>query len=362
LPKFIDIDPLNKTSLEKMGFSWHTDLESDYIVLDKFLQLSSVEVEAYVKATNEIYKMYETSAEYVVKNELFEELDIPPKLIPQIRKSWKKERGNHLYGRFDLSGGIDGKEIKLIEFNADTPTVLLESVVIQYMMLQYNKSVEAEQFNNIYDAISQTFLKIAKSQKGEYSRFLFSCVKDIHEEEVTTKLLESMAKDAGLITEFSFLEDTDVDNGFDFWFKLYPWEYMEDFQVEGHTMMLNPAYTLLYQSKGMLAILYKLFPNSPYLLKTEFQPIEEKYVQKRMFGREGANINIVENGEIITATDGLYAEYKSIYQEYTEFVKDKENNHYQAGVFYSNGACGISFRRGAEILDDKSQVLAHVVR
>ena len=33
----------------------------------------------------------------------------------------------HLYGRFDLSGGLDGKPIKLIEFNADTATCIPET-------------------------------------------------------------------------------------------------------------------------------------------------------------------------------------------------------------------------------------------
>jgi glutathionylspermidine synthase len=111
----------------------------------------------------------------------------------------------------------------------------------------------------------------------------------------------------------------------------------------------------------MLAILYELFPDSPYLLKTLFEPIKEKYVKKRMFGREGANIDIVEDGKVLTTTDGIYDEYKAVYQEYENFVKDEEGNYYQAGVFYSDGACGLGFRRGAEILDDMSVFVGHIV-
>ena len=50
-----------------------------------------------------------------------------------------------------------------------------------------------------------------------------------------------------------------------------------------------------------------------------------------------------------------------MYQEYVEFVRDDEGLYYQAGVFYSDGACGIGFRRGAEILDDMSEFVAHLV-
>ena len=344
-----------------MGFSWHKDGDGEYIVRDKFIELSPQEVEAYEKATNELYAMYEQGAEYVVQNNLFDALDIPASLVELIKESWESERAHHLYGRFDLSGGIDGAPIKLIEFNADTPTLLLESAVIQYMMLVYNDTLKAEQFNNIYTAISQKFLKIAQSKKGLYSTFLFSSVEGIEEERVTVELLQNMAKDASLVTEFAYLEECEESMAYDFWFKLYPWEDMSHFQASPNTSMLNPAYTLLYQSKGMLAILYKLFPDSPYLLKSSFEPLEEKYVKKRMFGREGANIDIVEDGEVVKTTEGIYDSYKAVYQEYAEFVQDSEQNYYQAGLFYSDGACGIGFRRGAEILDDMSQFMGHIV-
>ena len=361
MPKFVDIAPISQEYLEQMGFSWHKDGDGEYVVRDKFIELSSAEAEAYERAVNTLYAMYEKGAEYVIENKLFDALDIPGSLVEQICYSWENERSNHLYGRFDLSGGIDGAPIKLIEFNADTPTLLLESTVIQYMMLAYNETLKGEQFNKIYDAVSQKFLKIAKSKKGLYSTFLFSSVEGIEEERVTVELLQNMAKDASLATEFRYLEACEEKMGYDFWFKLYPWEDMPHFQATPNTSMLNPAYTLLYQSKGMLAILYKLFPDSPYLLKSSFEPIEEKYVKKRMFGREGANIDIVEQGRVVKSTDGIYDSYKAIYQEYTEFVQDSEQNYYQAGVFYSDGACGIGFRRGAEILDDMSQFMGHIV-
>ena len=362
MPSFLSIKPLKNEHLEKIGFLWFKDHDGEYIVRDKLLSITSQEAQAYHDATNELYKMYEEGAEYVIKNNLFEQLDIPPSLIPEIKRSFATERELHLYGRFDLSGGIDNREIKLIEFNADTPTLLLETALIQVMMLEYAQLENVSQFNTIYGAIAEKFVAIAATKRGEYSRFLFSCVEGIEEEYETVKLLERMAKEKQLNTDFCYLEESEGREAFDFWFKLYPWEDMEHFQREEEQSMLNPAYTLLYQSKGMLAILYKLFPDSPYLLETSFSPLSCKYVKKRMFGREGANIEIVENSKLLKATDGIYGEYKSIYQAYTPFVRDAKNLHYQAGVFYSNGACGLGFRRGAEILDDMSQFVGHVVR
>ena len=362
MPKFINVKPIGKDALERMGFSWHKDGDGEYVVRDKFVAITKQEAQAYANATNELYSMYEKAAEHVIKNSLFDALDIPPSLVSQIKYSWKNEKENHLYGRFDLSGGIDDKPIKLIEFNADTPTLLLETAVIQFMTLKFDDSINAEQFNNVYESISLKFEKISKQKKGQFSPFLFSSVQGIEEESVTVKLLQNMAKDRELLTSFEYLEDVDAENDSDFWFKLYPWEDMENFTQRSSTSMLNPAYTLLYQSKGMLAILYELFPDSPYLLKSAFEPLKSKYVKKRMFGREGANIDIVDvNGEIVNSTDGIYEEYKAVYQEYAAFTQDEENNYYQAGVFYSDGACGVGFRRGKEILDDMSQFIGHVV-
>ncbi len=361
MPSFQSIAPIPNELLEKVGFSWHHDGELEYLVKEQLIEIQKEEAEAYATATEELYTMYEKGAAYVIEHKLFDALDIPQSLIPQIKKSWQEDRDKHLYGRFDLSGGIDSKPIKLIEFNADTATLLFESSVVQAMLFEYNNLQESEQFNRIYEALSAKLQKIVKSKKGAFSPFVFASVEGIEEEKVTTKLLESMAKDAGLLTNYSTLEDIDLNAEYDFFFKLYPWEDMEEFEANAKTTMINPAYTLLYQSKGMLAILYKLFPDSPYLLEASFEPIEKKYVRKRMFGREGANIEIVENAKTILLTKGEYEQYKSVYQEYIPFVQDAEGLYYQAGVFYSDYACGLGFRRGREILDNMSQYIGHII-
>ena len=371
MPNFLEIKPVDKSYLEQIGFTWHRDVGQDYIVQEKLLVVTPTEAKAYENAANKIYEMYEVGAEYVIKNNLFDALDIPSHLVEPIKISWLNERNNHLYGRFDLSGGLDGHSIKLIEFNADTPTLLLESTVVQWMQLEFNKFEDKKQFNNIYEALGKRFVAIAKEEKGAFSKFLFSSVESSTEEVNTVKLLEQIAKDSELLTKFTYLEEISFDelsildeneNCFDFWFKLYPWEEMQAFEPTLQTKLLNPAFTLLYQSKGMLAILYELFPKSPYLLETAFTPLECKYVKKQMFGREGANIDIVEDGKLLRTTQGIYDAYKSIYQEYVTFVKDEEQYHYQAGVFYAGGACGVGFRRGAEILDNMSQFIGHIIK
>jgi len=386
------VKPIDNETLEEIGFSWHTDTDGTSYVADELVQVSEAEAEAYYKAGNELYDMYATAAEYVIENDLFFEIGIPFNLVESIKKSWENDVHWHLYGRFDLAGGIDGKPIKLIEFNADTPTGLFETAIVQWAILKINEMDEEKQFNTVYESISDNFKRLitlfddTSNFEERYAgwRILFSSIEGIDEEEVTTKLLKRMADDAGFLTGFEFLQDVSFDEDgisdtknqdYEYWFKLFPWEdiaiqegelalTLEHILGSQSAIILNPAYTLLFQSKGMLKILWDLFPDSPYLLETSYEPLENKaYVEKKVFGREGENVTFVESdGSISAQTEGEYGHYKSVYQEAVEFPQDKEGNYYQAGVFFAYEACGLGYRRGGKILDNMSKFVGHLIR
>ncbi len=390
--KLKEIDPLPKSELESIGFTWHTDEDdkTNYIA-DRLVKITESEAKAFYDAANELYDMYVEAADYVIKNDLFFDLDIPFNLIELIKKSWENDVFWHIYGRFDLAGGVDGKPIKLIEFNADTPTMLFETAIIQWAMLKYNNLDESKQFNEVYEAITNNFKRLITlfdevelfDKYYEGWKILFSSVEGIDEDEATTRLLQQMASDAGFSTQFEFIQDVKFDdngiydkndNYFEYWFKLYPWEdiaieegeltiLLNSIVKNQKAIILNPPYTLLFQSKGMLKILKQLFPDSPYLLDVSDKPlVGKKYVKKPMFGREGANIEIYnQNGEILDKRDGPYSNYKSIYQEFFDFAKDNEGNFYQAGVFFAYEACGLGFRRGKSIIDNDSKFVGHIV-
>ncbi len=385
------VNPLDDKTLEELGFTWHTDSDGSKYVSDEIIQISQNEAEAYYEATNTIYDMYVEAAEYVIENELFFELGIPFNLIDTIKKSWENDVHWHIYGRFDLAGGIDDKQIKLIEFNADTPTGFFETALLQWAILKNNDMDEEKQFNNVYEAISNNFKRLITlfddtdnfNEKYDGWKILFSSIDGNDEEEATTRLLQQIATDAGFNTSFEYLGNVQFDengiadahdNTYEYWFKLYPWEDIAHDEPELATtisnivnnqkaIVLNPAYTLLFQSKGMLKILSDLFPDSPYLLKTSFEPLKEtKQVEKTVFGREGANTKIIDsNGSVLEEVDGPYGNYKKVYQEYVEFPKDVKGAKYQAGVFFAYEACGMSFRKGSEIMDNMSKFVGHVI-
>ena len=387
------LKPLSDEYLESIGFVWHTDSDNSSYISDEIVVITEDEANAYYEATNELYDMFAEAGQYVIDNNLFHELNIPFNLVEVIKESWENEVHWHLYSRFDLAGGIDGKPIKLIEFNADTPTSLFETAIIQWAMLKANALNESSQFNNLYEALKDNFKRIitldSDIEKFEeyYSnlgwKILFSSISTSSEDINTTKLLQHIASEAGFNTDFEFIENVQFsDDGifkndelFEFWFKLIPWEniaieeselalILTEIITNKKAIIFNPAYTLMFQSKGFMKILWDLYPNHPLLLETSFEPlIGKKQVEKRCFGREGANVKIINADQSIDEqTSGDYEGHKAIYQEYIEFPKDSNGNFYQAGVFYAYEACGLGFRRGGKILNNMSKFVGHIIK
>jgi glutathionylspermidine synthase len=391
--KLQKLEPLTKEYLESIGFVWHTDEDETSYIADEIVQVSEDEANAYYEATNELYDMFCEAGDYVIDNNLFHEINIPFNLVNLIKESWENDVHWHLYSRFDLAGGIDGKPIKLIEFNADTPTAVFETAIIQWAMLKANKLDEASQFNNLYDALKDNFKRIITMEDDiekfeEYYKdlgwkILFSSIASSGEDINTTKLLQHIASEAGFNTDFEYIDKVQFndegiykdDINFEFWFKLIPWEniaideselalILEDIITNKKAIIFNPAYTLMFQSKGFMKILWDLYPNHPLLLETSFEPlVGKKQVEKRCFGREGANVAIINSDNSLDMkTEGDYEGFKTIYQEYVELPVDENGDSYQAGVFYAYEACALGFRKGGKILNNMSKFVGHIIK
>ncbi len=383
--------PLSADYLESLGFVWHTDSDEKSYIANELVVVRETEAEAYYEASNTLYDMYVEAAEHVIQNNLFHEIGIPFNLVEVIKESWENDVHWHLYGRFDLAGGIDGHPIKLLEFNADTPTALFETAIIHWALLKQNNMEASSQFNATYEALLDNFKRLVTLEEDvsdfesryEGWKFLFTSIRGNAEEENTVRLLQHIATEAGYNTAFAFMDEIEFDDegvyfqdeSYELWFKLIPWEdialeesdlamILTNIIKNQKAIIFNPAYTLLFQSKGLLKILWDLYPNHPLLLESSFEPLEgQKQVKKPIFGREGGNVSILdENASELHTVDGDYANHKMLYQAYTELSTDENGDNYQAGVFYAYEACGLGFRKGGEILDNMSKFVGHIVR
>ena len=376
-------------TLKEEGWKWMLGEDTLPYVTNDMVVVTENTAEAYYKAGNELYEMFIKAAEHVIKHDLYEDLGIPPNLVPLIKYSWENDKGWHLYGRFDLAGGIDGKPIKLIEFNADTATCIPETAIIQWASLKANGFDDSLQFNTLYESLVEAFESLRDENPEFHPSLLISTMAGFPEDDTNVEILAEAAKEAGFDVAFDNVENVDfspaegifkhslADGSFtkyDFWFKLIPWEFIAwdepelckivtDICMDEKAVVLNPAYTMLFQSKGILKILWDLFPNHPLLLETKSSPISGKNcIEKVMFGREGANVRVISStNQTVTFSGGEYAEQKKIYQEFIDFPIDERGNYYQAGVFYVGESCGLGFRKGGKILDNTAQFCGHLI-
>ncbi len=330
-------------TVESQGLLFHTlENGSPYWDESAAYQFTATEVDTLEAAGNELQTMCLAAAQNIIDNKRYAELDIPPAAIPAIEWAWNSEPPA-LYGRFDMSwaGASSGQAPKLLEYNADTPTSLLEAAVIQWNWLEERaeslrpafSNSKADQFNSIHDKL------IAKwTDLNPYlTQPLYFAALDNPEDQLTVTYLRDTAQQAGIVTLQMFMEEigwNDEQQAFmdpneepmRSIFKLYPWEAMlaEEFAPHAIASYLNtqsavnwiePIWKTLLSNKGILPILWELYPNHPLLLPAYFDGPHEMrdYVRKPLLSREGANITVVRNNTTVAATDGTY-HGRQIYQ------------------------------------------------
>lgn len=309
--------------VEEVGLVWHTG-EQPYWNESAFYEFTAKEVDVLERATNELEKMTLRAAQHVIDNRLYGKLGIPQTAIPLIESSWESEPPS-LYGRFDLS--YDGvNPPKLLEYNADTPTSLLEAAVVQWYWLQ-DVSPKRDQFNSLHERLIALWKELAAYLPGRRVDF---CAVDDVEDGMTVTYLQDTAQQAGLeassfpIHEIGWNGESFVgpdDRTLGSVFKLYPWEWMVREEFGKHlgaadTLWIEPAWKMLLSNKGILPILWELYPRHPYLLEASFDGpgLMMSWVKKPLLGREGANITVHQPGNQIE-TGGGYGAEGFVYQQ-----------------------------------------------
>lgn len=315
----IDPRPDAHEAVEKLGLSWHG--EGSYWNESAYYEFTGEQVDELEAATNELHSCCLQAVQYVIDENRFSELGIPEPAVPEIVRSWDAEPPS-VYGRFDLA--YDGvNPPKMLEYNADTPTALLEASVIQYDWLQA-RFAEADQFNSIHEQLLALWAELQPYLNGTLVHFTSL---DSWEDEATVTYLADTAMQAGVQSVFIPIDEigyqstdgrfVDASGGpITTIFKLYPWEnlWREEFYQyipTAHALWIEPAWKAVLSNKAILAILHELFPGHPNLLPAYLgnsSNLKGGYVRKPVYGREGANVRLVgEGGEILSQTEGPYA-------------------------------------------------------
>ncbi len=370
-----------RETVESQGLTFHSIGGEPYWDEGAYYLFEAGEVDRIEEATADLDAMCLEAVEHLIEGGRLGELGIPAPFHDFVARSWDRDE-HTIYGRFDLAFDGSGPP-KLLEYNADTPTSLLEAAVIQWF---WSRDLIAsagdadgsrfDQFNSIHERLIEAWGRVGR-ELGP--RVAFAALDGVAEDVMTAAYLRDTAIQAGLQTQSLAVEQIGWHAGrrcftdprerpLEVLFKLYPWEWMlheafgRDLPIAS-TRFLEPPWKMALSSKAILPILHEMFPASPYLLRADFEPIGRTYVAKPFYSREGANVAIVRDGRTIAETGGDYGGGATIYQEYHP-LPNFDGHFPVVGSWMVNGhACGIGIREDdGPITRNTSRFLPHLAR
>jgi glutathionylspermidine synthase len=308
-----------QAQVEQLGLVFHTPEGRPYWDESACYRFSSREVDALEAATEELQQLCLKAGQFIIDNDRFDDFRIPKAARPAIREAWEQEPPS-IYGRFDLMYDGSGPP-KLLEYNANTPTSLLEASVVQWHW-HLDSKPGTDQFNSIHEKLIAQWRDIRTWMKsnGHGTQLHFASMDDA-EDTTTVTYLRDTAEQGGISTsamlireigwneparEFRDLDERRIDNIF----ALYPWEWLlKDFpgpliETAPNMVWIEPIWKMMWSNKALLAVLWEMFPGHPNLLEAHLDGPRgmSEFVKKPLLSREGANITIhTPGGESSTA-------------------------------------------------------------
>jgi glutathionylspermidine synthase len=372
-----------RTTADETGFDFHTLDGERYWDERACYTFTLEEIERQIEApTAEIEAMCLELVGRAIEDESYlRRLKIPEAFWPLISESWHRDEAS-LYGRLDLS--FDGRgPAKLLEYNADTPTSIFEAAVFQWTWLE--QAIErgiipshADQFNSIHERLIDAWKKL-----GGESHVHLTGMTESTEDAGTLAYLEDTARQAGLGTTLIDIEDiglrddgsfVDLDNRpIELAFKLYPWEWMfhdafGEQLAKAPTRWIEPPWKAILSNKGVLPLLWEMFPEHPNLLPAFFEDdpnaarLGASFVRKPLYSREGANIALVSQGVTVVEQQGPYGAEGFIRQALAPLPNFSGQYPVLGSWLVDHIPCGLSIREDENpITGNTSRFLPHAI-
>ena len=372
-----------RTTAEETGFDFHTIDGERYWDERAYYAFSLDEIEDQIEApSGEIDAMcLELVSNAVDDEDYLRRLKIPETFWPLISESWHRDEGS-LYGRLDLS--FDGRgPAKLLEYNADTPTSIFEAAVFQWTWLE--QAIErriipatTDQFNSIHECLIDAWKKVGAGRHVHLAGTIENA-----EDAGTLAYLEDTARQAGLATTLIDIEDIGLrddgsfadldDRSIELVFKLYPWEWMfhDAFGsrlADAPTRWIEPPWKAILSNKGILPLLWEMFPDHPNLLPAFFEGdpnaagLGASFVRKPLYSREGANVALISDGITVVEQQGPYGAEGFIRQALAPLPNFSRQYPVLGSWLIDHTPCGLSIREDENpITGNTSRFLPHAI-
>ncbi len=353
--------------VEALGFHFHTLDGSPYWREDACYVFDSAQIDLLEAAATKLHALCLEAVERIVRSGRYAELGLDQRAAALVERSWR-DRDGALYGRMDLSYDGHGAP-KLLEYNADTPTSLLEASVVQWYWLTETQP-GADQFNAIHERLVERWQRVLPPRSAVH----FAACYENPEDAATCDYLLDTCLQAGHQAKALDMEQIGW-SGRDFvdlenqpigrLFKLYPWEWMLAEPYAPHLpqtrlQWLEPPWKMLLSNKAILPLLWEYFPHHPNLLPASRRraDIAGPAVQKPYWGREGQGVRI------LGAHEDAYADTQPcVFQAFAP-LPNFDGRHALVGAWIvGDAAAGIGIREDNDaITRNTSQFVPHCFR
>jgi glutathionylspermidine amidase/synthetase len=301
----------------------------------KYYCLSETALSELRRATNELHALFMHATSYVLSDDSrLEPFGIPCALWPKIHQSWDNRRNQMITGRFDFT--LSERGLKAYEYNCDSASCHMEAGKVQGKWAEHFECTDGEDAGrNLHELLVGAWrhsdvddvLHIMRDRDLEETYHALFMQEAMERAGISSKIIRGVSglrwdPDGGV---------SDCDGVKVKWvWKTWAWETAlnqlraecEDDEIELRTyrpgqqprhpprlvdvllrpevMVYEPLWTLIPSNKAILAVLWSLFPEYPYLLNTSYTLTDELrhmgYVAKPIVGRGEANVSIFLTG------------------------------------------------------------------
>jgi len=307
-------------------------------------------------ATQRLYQVFEKVGNVLHRgdDQLLLELGLPKETLPLMRKVIPDMLLTGI-GRFDFAQTEQG--LKMLEFNSDTPTGIVEAYYVNdYICRMLGVKNPNAGMNSHIPAAFQKMLTIYQRNGYSTENIVFSSLEWHVEDAGTTRYLLSQSgydgrfvplKDLRVNDEGLFADVHGELHPVDVLYRLHALEILAeekdvdgypsgalllDLAARGKVALINPPSAFLVQSKGVQALIWNLHQKGvfftleehewigQYILPTYFENMflgKEAYVKKPVFGREGGGVTLFNKDGVKQDGDtgGLYGNQPMVYQK-----------------------------------------------
>lgn len=371
---------------ERLGFPWHTGKTGvPYWREDAAYVFEQGVVETHIeRATSELCNMCLAAVGAISRSEqLMARMGLPKVMWQPIAESW--QHGDiDIYGRFDLCW--DGvSPARMYEFNAATAATLFESSVFQWIWYEAMRAAnvlgpDTDQFNRLHDALVARFRRAADARPLHVS-----CLGNMAEDVGTARYLMDCALQAGMDARWCPITEVSLDAAglprdnhgqpITRWLPFYYHEWLVRDGLDlarlrrANIGIIEPVWRCLMGNKGLLAVLWSMFPGHPNLLPSFFEDdtaglatLGGCWAKKPLFGFEGGNVTLAGGCEPESSA-GPFGEEGYVYQALCPLPRFGDSHALVGSWVVGREACGIGMREQDRLITTpSSRFVPHYLR